>query len=116
MDKNTFGAIIATSLLDESFMGNVKGGWKNFKTELHSEKPANTVGTKVAGAIGTGLGKVYSVARKGAVPFVATGLEKTGEKIANTGRNAAEGLAKSTIGLGRKMYYKGQDLRNKYKK
>jgi len=104
MDKNTFGAIVAANLLTEG------------KTL-----------DKVAGWVGTKLGEGYKVARKVSSPLVGAGLEATGKGIVVGGRNLATGIVRAggkvgkaiddrTLNLGRNIYYKGMNLREKYKK
>ena len=123
MDKNTFGAIVASSLLNEGLVNDIKGGWRNLKSELKSDKPAGGV----AGAIGTGLGKAYNLARQGAAPLVGAGLQHVGTGITKGGRKVATGIVQfggkigksiddKTLSLGRKTFYKGLNLREKYKK
>jgi len=104
MDKNTFGLVIAANLLTEG------------KTL-----------DKVAGWVGTKLGEGYKVARKVSAPYVGSGLESGGKGIAVGGRNLATGIVKMggkigkgiddrTLTLGRNIYYKGTNLKEKYKK
>jgi hypothetical protein len=114
MDKNTFGAIVAVGLLEEGFFDKAKTGWKNLKTEMNKDSDKKSSGA--AGAVGTGLGKVYNFARKVTAPGIGGGLQYAGEQIAKTGGKIGVGFANKAVGLGRKTYDAGYYLKNKYKK
>jgi len=102
MNKQLFGAVVAVSLLSEGEKLDKFAGW-----------------------LGTKAGQGWNITKKAVTPYIATGLESTGKQIADVGRKAAIGTVKlgaklgqaiqnRSLDLGRKTFYKGQALRNKY--